>query len=181
MVAPGFIDVHTHVEGTVEKVPRGDNYVMDGVTTVVTGNCGGSEADLAAFFARLEKLGLGLNVASLVGHNTVRQQVMGTANRQATPEEIARMQELVENGMRDGAVGFSTGLIYIPGTYSQRRRGGGAGEGGRETRRRLRQPHARRGREDHGGHRRSRAGGARSRHAGAALALQDRQPSGCGA
>ena len=118
VVAPGFIDVHTHVEGTVEKVPRGDNYVMDGVTTVVTGNCGGSEADLAAFFARIEKLGLGLNVASLVGHNTVRSKVMGTANRQATPEEIARMQEMVEAGMRDGAVGFSTGLIYIPGTYS---------------------------------------------------------------
>ena len=85
-------------------------------------------------------------MASLVGHNTVRGQVMGTANRQATPEEIARMQELVENGMRDGAVGFSTGLIYIPGTYSNTRRSGGAGEGRRETRRRLRQPHARRGR-----------------------------------
>lgn len=118
VLAPGFIDPHTHVEGGIEKVPRADNYVMDGVTTVVTGNCGGSEADLSAFFARLEKQGIGLNVASLVGHNTVRRQVMGLAARQATPEEIARMQALVEKGMRDGAVGFSTGLIYIPGTYA---------------------------------------------------------------
>lgn len=118
VVAPGFIDVHTHVEGAVEKVPGGDNYIMDGVTTVITGNCGGSEADLDAFFTRLEKLGIGLNLGSLIGHNTVRRQVMGTANRQATPEEIARMQELVEKSMRDGAAGFSTGLIYIPGTYA---------------------------------------------------------------
>src|SRR5574340_485620 len=118
VLAPGFIDVHTHVEGAIEKVPRGDNYVADGVTTVITGNCGGSDNDLAAFFARLEKLGTGLNVGSLIGHNTVRRQVMGTAARQASPEEIARMQELVEQGMRAGAVGFSTGLIYLPGTYA---------------------------------------------------------------
>lgn len=119
VLAPGFIDVHTHLEGNVEKTPRGDNYLMDGVTTVVTGNCGGSEASLAAFFERLEKLGLGLNVASLIGHNTVRREVMGMANRAATPEEIARMRELVERAMREGAVGFSTGLIYVPGTYAQ--------------------------------------------------------------
>jgi N-acyl-D-amino-acid deacylase len=118
VVAPGFIDVHTHIEGMVEKLPRGDNYLMDGVTTVVTGNCGGSFQDLAKSFATLDAAGLGLNVASLIGHNTVRRQVMETANRPATSDEIARMQELVEKGMRDGAVGFSTGLIYIPGTYS---------------------------------------------------------------
>ena len=95
MAAPGFIDVHTHIEGGVEKVPGGDNYVTDGVTTVVTGNCGGSVADLASWFAGLEKLGIGLNVASLVGHNTVRRSVMGTANRLATPDEIAQMKALI--------------------------------------------------------------------------------------
>jgi N-acyl-D-amino-acid deacylase len=118
IAAPGFIDVHTHIEGGVEKVPRGDNYLMDGVTTAITGNCGGSKVKLTEWFASLEKLGLGLNVGTLIGHNAVRRQVMGTANRKATPEEILRMQEIVEQAMREGAVGFSTGLIYIPGTYS---------------------------------------------------------------
>ncbi len=118
VLSPGFIDVHTHIEDTVLKVPTADNYITDGVTTVVTGNCGGSERDIGGFFAKLEKTGTALNVATLIGHNTVRSQVMGTANRQATPEEIAKMQALVEKGMREGAVGFSTGLIYIPGTYA---------------------------------------------------------------
>ena len=118
VVAPGFIDVHTHIEGSVEKNPRGDNFLLDGVTTVITGNCGSSELNLAAWFAKLEKLGLGLNVASLVGHNSVRAEVMGSANRAATPEEIRKMQALIDRAMRDGAMGFSTGLEYIPGAYS---------------------------------------------------------------
>lgn len=116
--APGFIDVHTHVERDIERLPRGDNFLLDGVTTIVTGNCGGSKTDLAAWFSALSQAGLGLNVATLIGHNSVRSEVMGTANRAASPEEIARMQALIEQAMRDGAVGFSTGLIYIPGTYS---------------------------------------------------------------
>ena len=118
VVAPGFIDVHTHVEGGIEKVPRADNYMLDGVTSIVTGNCGGSRLNLSQWFAELEKSGVGINVASLIGHNTVRREIMGTANRPATPEEITRMQELVGRAMEEGAVGFSTGLIYIPGTYS---------------------------------------------------------------
>ena len=118
VLAPGFIDVHTHIEGTVEKVPRGDNYILDGVTTVITGNCGGSEVKLSEWFPTIEKLGLGLNVGTLIGHNSVRREVMGSANRLATPEEIRKMQALVDSAMRDGAVGFSTGLIYTPGTYS---------------------------------------------------------------
>lgn len=118
ILAPGFIDVHTHVEGAVERVPRGDNFLLDGVTTIVTGNCGGSEINLGAWFAELEKLGLGLNLASLIGHNSVRREVIGSANRQPSPEELAQMCDLVERGMKDGAVGFSTGLEYVPGTYS---------------------------------------------------------------
>ena len=119
IAAPGFIDVHTHIEDTVEKVPRGDNYLLDGVTTVITGNCGSSTVKPAEWFAQLEKLGIGLNIGTLIGHNSVRRQVMGTANRHATADEIAAMQALVEQAMREGAVGFSTGLIYIPGTYSE--------------------------------------------------------------
>ena len=118
MAAPGFIDVHTHVEGTIEKVPRADNHLFDGVTTIVTGNCGGSTQNVGAWFRRLEELGIGVNVATLVGHNTVRRQVMGTENRRATPEELARMKELVHAAMQQGAVGLSTGLIYIPGAYA---------------------------------------------------------------
>ncbi len=117
-VSPGFIDVHTHIEGALEKVPRADNYILDGVTTVVTGNCGGSFLDLASWFRKIEAMGIGPNVASLIGHNTVRNEIMGTSLRKATDADIRRMQTLVEKGMRDGAVGLSTGLIYIPGTYS---------------------------------------------------------------
>lgn len=120
-VSPGFIDVHTHIEGSLEKVPRADNYILDGVTTMVTGNCGGSFLDLAGWFQKIEAMGIGGNVASLIGHNTVRNEVMGTSFRKANDEEIARMQALVEKGMRDGALGISTGLIYIPGTYSDTR------------------------------------------------------------
>jgi N-acyl-D-amino-acid deacylase len=118
VAAPGFIDVHVHVEGEIDRVPRADNFLLDGVTTIVTGNCGGSHLNLADWFQKLEKQGLGVNLASFVGHNTVRSEVMGTANRLATPAEIERMQAVVDRAMREGAIGFSTGLIYIPGTYS---------------------------------------------------------------
>jgi N-acyl-D-amino-acid deacylase len=118
VLAPGFIDVHTHVERTLEQVPGGDNFVSDGVTTIVTGNCGSSKADLAAWFRALEELGLGLNVASLAGHNTIRREVMGSEQRAPTAEELARMEALLEQTLRAGAVGLSTGLIYVPGTYA---------------------------------------------------------------
>ena len=72
VLAPGFIDVHTHIEGDIEKIPRTDNFLLDGVTTVVTGNCGGSRLRVADWFAGLEKLGTGINIATLIGHNTVR-------------------------------------------------------------------------------------------------------------
>jgi len=120
VLAPGFIDVHTHVDAhtPIEKLPAAANYIRDGVTTVVAGNCGGSPTDLAKYFALLEKVHTGPNVASLIGHNSVRRAVMGDVNRPATPDEIKRMQAIVAQAMQDGAVGFSTGLIYIPGTYS---------------------------------------------------------------
>jgi N-acyl-D-amino-acid deacylase len=118
IAAPGFIDSHTHVEGNLERSPRAANFLLDGVTTVITGNCGGSQLNLTAWFEKLTALGIGINVASLVGHNSVRAEVMGSANRQATPEEIRKMQSLVDRAMSEGAVGFSTGLEYIPGTYA---------------------------------------------------------------
>jgi N-acyl-D-amino-acid deacylase len=118
LVAPGFIDVHTHIEGDEVKNPTADNFIYDGVTTVIAGNCGASHTDIGAYFNMLDSLKLSVNVASLVGHNDIRKAVMGTANRKPTAEELKKMEALVEKAMQDGAVGFSTGLIYIPGTYS---------------------------------------------------------------
>lgn len=117
-IAPGFIDVHTHVEGNLQRSPFAENFLRDGVTTVVTGNCGGSRNPLNEWYAELEKSKLGINVASFIGHNTVRSAAMGAANRAATPQELERMKEIVDRAMRDGAVGLSTGLEYIPGAYA---------------------------------------------------------------
>jgi len=121
VLAPGFIDVHTHVESSESRdgllnLPRADNYLLDGVTTIVTGNCGGSELDIAAWNQSLQNLGI--NVATLIGHNSVRRAVVGLDDRAPTPEEMQQMLALVDKGMRDGAVGFSTGLLYVPGTYA---------------------------------------------------------------
>ncbi|MFQ5926642.1 MAG: amidohydrolase family protein, partial [Terriglobia bacterium] len=118
VVAPGFIDVHMHVERSLPERPTADNLVADGVTSIVTGNCGGSEVAIGAWFERLQQSGVGVNVATLVGHNAVRRRVMGTENRAATPEELARMEALVARAMEEGAVGLSTGLVYVPGTYA---------------------------------------------------------------
>ncbi len=119
IVAPGFIDVHTHVEGDEKKVPEAASFIYDGVTTVVTGNCGSSNTNLASYFVMLDSLKLSINVASLIGHNDVRKAVLGNANRDPSEAEMHQMEEIVEQAMKDGAVGFSTGLIYIPGTYSK--------------------------------------------------------------
>ncbi len=118
VVAPGFIDVHTHVD-EIASQPAIPHFVRMGVTTVVAGNCGGSAADVAKAFAEIESARPALNYSTLVGHNTVRREVMGTANRQATPDELKKMEALVDKAMADGAVGFSTGLQYVPGTYAE--------------------------------------------------------------
>lgn len=117
-VAPGFIDLHTHVDADVVRQPGCDNFLRMGVTTIITGNCGGSVKDLDAHFARLERGGIGLNYGSLVGHGTVRTAVMGTHNRPPSADELQRMADLVEAGMSQGAFGLSTGLIYVPGIYA---------------------------------------------------------------
>jgi len=119
IVAPGFIDVHTHIEGDEMKTPTADNFIYDGVTTVVTGNCGSSKVSIAQYLAMLDSLGLSINVATLVGHNDVRRAVMGNSNRDPAESELKKMETLVEEAMQQGAVGLSTGLIYIPGTYSK--------------------------------------------------------------
>jgi len=119
IIAPGFIDVHTHLEGDEKNDPAATNFILDGVITCVTGNCGSSETDMAKYFRYIDSLKLSINVAALIGHNDVRKAVMGRANRDATPDEMKQMETIVEKAMRDGAVGLSTGLIYIPGTYTK--------------------------------------------------------------
>jgi N-acyl-D-amino-acid deacylase len=118
ILAPGFIDVHTHVERGIVRRPRADNFLLDGVTTVITGNCGSSEPDIAAWLKRLDALPLGINVATLYGHNTARAQVMGKENRPAAPAELGRMRDLAGRAMQAGAFGLSTGLEYVPGVYA---------------------------------------------------------------
>ncbi|MDU0371807.1 amidohydrolase family protein [Hymenobacter endophyticus] len=118
-VAPGFIDVHTHIEDDEVRQPTADNFLYDGVTTVVTGNCGSSRPDLRRYFRQLDSLHLSVNVASLVGQGTVRKAVMGRAQRQPSQAELQRMETLVDSAMRAGAVGLSSGLIYVPGTYTR--------------------------------------------------------------
>jgi N-acyl-D-amino-acid deacylase len=119
IVAPGFIDVHTHIEGDEKKTPTADNFIYDGVTTVVTGNCGTSKVDLKKYFKLLDSIKLSVNVGSLIGHNDVRQAVLGEAAVAPDAAQLKKMQKLVEQAMRDGAMGFSTGLIYTPGIYSK--------------------------------------------------------------
>jgi N-acyl-D-amino-acid deacylase len=118
IVAPGFIDVHTHIEDDEMKNPTADNFIYDGVTSVITGNCGLSHVDIGAYLKQLDSLHTSVNVATLVGHNDIRKAVMGTANRKPTEQEMQQMEKLVDKAMKEGAVGFSTGLIYIPGTYA---------------------------------------------------------------
>lgn len=118
VVAPGFIDVHTHADD-IAGTPRAENFVRMGVTSIVAGNCGRSALDVAEALTTIRQTGTAINVATLVGHNTVRRAVMGNANRDPTVAELAKMKSLVWRAMADGAVGFSTGLEYVPGTYAK--------------------------------------------------------------
>ncbi|MDQ3071072.1 MAG: amidohydrolase family protein, partial [Acidobacteriota bacterium] len=119
VIAPGFIDVHTHADNVAEH-PAAGNFVRMGVTTIVAGNCGSSAVDLAEALDRVRQARAAVNYATLVGHNTVRAAVMGSERRSPTIPELDRMKGLVFKAMADGAVGFSTGLQYVPGTYADR-------------------------------------------------------------
>ena len=132
VLSPGFIDVHTHDDISILTTPLMPSKTLQGVTTVIVGNCGSSIAPdraklmgpigcsrLSEYFQRVSDNPPATNVAALVGHGSIRAQVMGIAsNRKANDDELREMARLTEEAMQDGAIGISTGLAYEPGRYS---------------------------------------------------------------
>jgi len=120
-LAPGFIDLHTHTAAGLssDQMRENLNYLMQGVTTVVTGNDGGSPWPLSATFDNWQQKGIGTNAALYVGFGTLRQEVLGMQNRPPTSDELAKMQGMVRDAMHEGALGLSTGLFYVPQSWSK--------------------------------------------------------------
>jgi len=120
IVSSGFIDPHTHADGDLSNPDQSHNlpFLMQGVTTVVTGNDGNSLYPTSDYVTLYKSHGIGTNVVPLIGHGTVRKQVMGTSDKKATLDEISKMQSLIQQEMDAGAFGMSTGLFYSPGSYS---------------------------------------------------------------
>ncbi|RPJ58735.1 MAG: hypothetical protein EHM24_28480, partial [Acidobacteria bacterium] len=141
-VAPGFVDIHSHSDGDILIYPGADSRVRQGVTTELTGNCGGSAAPLtgagaederrryresgvdaawtgvASYCDAIDRGRVAVNQALLVGHGTIRTNAIGNVDRRLTPEELATCVRAVEQGMDEGAFGISTGLEYTPGRYT---------------------------------------------------------------
>src|SRR5687768_16011789 len=118
VVAPGFIDIHTHARRGIFEIPTADNYVRQGVTTLVEGPDGGSDVPLQPFLERVATARITPNFATFIGQGSIRSDVVGSANRAATAEELERMRGLVRQGMEQGAFGLSSGLFYVPGTFT---------------------------------------------------------------
>lgn len=148
IIAPGFIDVHSHSDETLLINPKTESYVRQGITTAVNGNCGGSPAPLVGlykneyikrktrileeidinwssfteYFNTLDKKGVAINSLCLVGHGNLRVGVMGEdgySKRRPTPDEIDEMKALLAKSLEDGAAGLSAGLVYPPGVYAE--------------------------------------------------------------
>ncbi|PKG80760.1 amidohydrolase [Colwellia sp. 75C3] len=120
IVSPGFIDPHTHSLAELLSKDKNHNlnYLTQGVTTVINGNDGGGPVDINAMIEKLNIHGIGTNTAFLVGHGSLREQVMGRAQRYSTPTELEEMSALLTTAMEAGAIGLSTGLYYVPGSYA---------------------------------------------------------------
>ncbi|HUQ79716.1 MAG TPA: D-aminoacylase [Gemmatimonadaceae bacterium] len=118
IVAPGFIDLHAHLDPLL-RLPGAESHVRQGVTTALGGPDGGGPYPLRSYLDSARAKGLGMNVAFLAGHNTIRERVMGMADRAPTGAELARMRRMVGESMAEGAFGLSTGLKYLPGAYSK--------------------------------------------------------------
>jgi len=118
VVAPGFIDIHTHARRGIFELPTADSYTRQGVTTLIEGPDGSSPLPLKPFLDKIAQLGVSPNFASFIGQGTVRSQVIGEADRKATADEVEKMRALVRQGMEEGAFGLSSGLFYVPGTFT---------------------------------------------------------------
>jgi N-acyl-D-amino-acid deacylase len=118
VVAPGFIDIHTHARTGIFLDPTAQNYLRQGVTTLFEGNDGSSPVPLGPFLEKLRGTPLAVNFATFAGQGSIRQSVVGLEDRPATPEELTKMRALTEQAMRDGAFGLSTGLFYVPGNFT---------------------------------------------------------------
>jgi len=143
-VSPGFIDIHDHTDVSLIVNPKAESVIHQGITTLVSGNCGGSAfpvpdsvfeeekenaktiygldltwKDMAGFFGRVEEKGIALNYSTLVGHGSIRGAAMGFNDRPPSPEELEKMKSLVEEHLRGGAFGLSSGLEYTPGSFAR--------------------------------------------------------------
>jgi dihydroorotase/N-acyl-D-amino-acid deacylase len=118
VVAPGFIDIHTHARRGIFELPSADNYTRQGVTTLVEGPDGGSPIPLAPFLDKVAAQRISPNFATFIGQGSIRSEVIGEADRPATRAEIEQMRALVRQGMEQGAFGLSSGLFYVPGTFT---------------------------------------------------------------
>ncbi|MEA1997238.1 MAG: amidohydrolase family protein, partial [Gemmatimonadota bacterium] len=143
-LCPGFIDIHTHSDRTILAYPEAESRIFQGVTTEITGNCGFSSApltgvdvenrreeleewlnggkadwsDVDSYLARIEETGSAVNFALLLGQGSLRRNAVGLVDRPLTADELKAVIRAVEEGMEQGAVGLSTGLEYIPGSYT---------------------------------------------------------------
>jgi len=120
VVCPGFIDLHNHSDTQVvsPRTRSNMNFVLQGCTTVVTGNCGSGPVNAGAYLDKVDAAGAGTNVAHLLPQGAVRGDVIGLDRRKASPEEVEKMRSLADKAMRDGVWGMSTGLIYVPSSYA---------------------------------------------------------------
>jgi dihydroorotase/N-acyl-D-amino-acid deacylase len=119
VIAPGFIDIHTHARRDILNVPTADNYVRQGVTTLIEGPDGSSPIPLQPFLDEVAATRITPNFGTFIGQGSVREAVIGSTNRSATADEMEKMRGLVRDGMNDGALGLSSGLFYVPGTFTE--------------------------------------------------------------
>ncbi len=120
IICPGFIDLHNHSDGEIEKpeTRAAVNYITQGCTTMVTGNCGSGPVDVAHYYGVIDEHGAGTNIAHLIPQGALRKAILKSDRVEPDESQLEAMRELAEQGMRDGAWGMSTGLIYVPSSFA---------------------------------------------------------------